>query len=103
MLICGERCQIWRLYCLARWQRLSDKDKHPENKWHSIDIQEHGFEVSNLEKSVKVLPSIHIMMKISDPSMKESFFGKGTPETYSQIAGQDYDFDMSASSFDQAS
>lgn len=78
---------------------LADKDKHPENKWHSIDIQEHGFEPREVSEGTP----IHIMMKISDPSMKESFFGKGTPETYSQIAGQDYDFDMSASSFDQAS
>ena len=34
--------------------------------------------------------------------MKESFWGKGTPETYCQIEGQDYDFDTAASSYDQA-
>ena len=77
---------------------LADKDKHPDNKWHSVDIQEHGFEPLEVSEGTP----IHIMMKICDPSMKESFWGKGTPETYCQIEGQDYVFDTAASSYDQA-
>ena len=53
---------------------LADKDKHPENKWHSIDIQEHGFEPQEVSEGTP----IHVMMKITDPAMKESFYGKGT-------------------------
>ena len=43
------------------------------------------------------------MIKTGASDIRESLFGKGSQDSYSQIEGQDYDFDMEDSSYDQRS